>query len=287
VCLPDYQGALSVTPPPVEYVEVAGLRFACQRTGDPAAPAIILIRGLGTQLIEWSPLLLQSLVAGGLQVIVFDNRDVGLSSKLDRGYRLQDMAADVVGLLEALQIERAHVFGISLGGMVAQLVAVDFPERVRCLFSVMSSSGNPELPAAAPEVRAKMLEPAVGRDAIIALDASNRALFGSPGFPESEATRLAMATRVYDRCYYPQGVARQMEAALADGSRVARLARISAPTLVIHGADDPLLLPQCGEDTARHIPGAELQLIPGMGHNIPDALAPDIAARVLAFINRH
>lgn len=268
-------------------VSVGDMSFAARRYGEDNAPAIVLIRGLGTQLIEWSPVLLEALVAGGLQAIIFDNRDVGASSKMQDSYALADMAGDVTGILDALEIERAHIFGISLGGMIAQLVAVNYPQRVRCLFSVMSSSGAPDLPPADRAVRDRMLERAVGRDAVIALDASNRQLFGSPGYPESEASRLTIATQVYDRCYYPEGVARQMEAALADGSRVDRLHQISAPTLVIHGADDPLLLPACGEDTARHIPAAELQMIAGMGHNIPDTLAPDIAARVLEFITRH
>lgn len=267
-------------------VTVGDLTFACRREGNPDDPAVVLIRGLGTQMIEWSEVFIAALVSGGLQVISFDNRDVGESSKLSGGYSLDDMAADVVGIMVGLGIDRAHIFGISLGGMVAQLVAVNFPERVNCLFSVMSSSGAADLPRAKPEVRQKMLERASGREAIIQLDASNRQLFGSPGYPETESQRLVMAARAYDRCYYPEGVARQMEAAMNDGSRVERLRRISAPTLVIHGAEDPLLLPACGEDTARHIPGAELQLIEAMGHNIPDSLGQLMAARVIEFVGR-
>ncbi len=268
-------------------VTAGDLTFACCRYGNPADPAIVLIRGLGTQMIEWSSVFIDALVDGGLQVVIFDNRDVGESSKLSGSYTLDEMAADVVAILTALNLDRAHIFGISLGGMIAQLVAVNFPERVNCLFSVMSSSGAADLPRAKAEVREKMLERASGREAIIALDASNRELFGSPGYPETEQTRLAMAERVYDRCYHPEGVGRQMEAAMNDGSRAERLRRISAPTLVIHGADDPLLLPACGEDTARHIPDAQLQLIDGMGHNIPDSLGTLIANRVLAFVGLH
>jgi pimeloyl-ACP methyl ester carboxylesterase len=268
-------------------IPVGNLQFACRHYGDPADPPIVLIRGLGTQMIEWSPRLLELLVAGGLQVVIFDNRDVGASSKLTQDYSIEDMAADVIAIIDALAFDRVHVFGISLGGMIAQLVAVKFPERVRCLFSVMSSSGARDLPVAAPEVREKMMKRAAGRAAIIALDASNRELFGSPGYPESETHRLAMAARVYERCYYPEGVARQMEAAMKDGSRVERLQQIRVPTLVIHGADDPLLLPACGEDTAQHIPGAEFQLVPGMGHNIPDGLAENLSKRVLDFIAQH
>ena len=265
---------------------VGDLDIAYRRRGAPDAPAMILIRGLGTQMIEWSPVLIDALVAGGLQVVIFDNRDVGASSKLTRSYELADMAADVAGLLDALRIERAHIFGISLGGMVAQLVAVRFPERVRSLISVMSSSGAPGLPTASADIRAAMVEQPQGRDAIIGHDAANRQLFGSPAYPETQAQRLAMAEAVYERCYCPEGVQRQLQAAVADGSRVERLKTISVPTLVIHGAEDPLLPPACGVDTARHIPGSELAIIAGMGHNIPDALAPELARRVLDFVAR-
>ncbi len=265
---------------------VGDLDIAYRRRGAPDAPAMILIRGLGTQMTEWSPVLIDALVAGGLQVVIFDNRDVGASSKLTRSYELADMAADVAGLLDALRIERAHIFGISLGGMVAQLVAVRFPERVRSLISVMSSSGAPGLPTASADIRAAMVEQPQGRDAIIGHDAANRQLFGSPAYPETQAQRLAMAEAVYERCYCPEGVQRQLQAAVADGSRVERLKTISVPTLVIHGAEDPLLPPACGVDTARHIPGSELAIIAGMGHNIPDALAPELARRVLDFVAR-
>jgi pimeloyl-ACP methyl ester carboxylesterase len=273
-----------------QMIPANGLEFATQvyaPAGKPADAAIVLIRGLGTQLIEWSPVLIESLVAGGLKVVIFDNRDVGLSSKLDRDYALSDMADDVVALMRALGEERFHVFGISLGGMIAQLVAVQHPEAVRCLFSVMSHSGNPELPRPAKEVWDRMMLTAHTREGLIELDVENRVVWGSPGYPETEAERRAMSTAVYDRSHYPQGVARQMFAAREDGSRVERLATINAPTLVIHGADDPLVLPAGGEDTARSIPGAELVIVPGMGHNIPHGLAPVIAEHVLTFIARH
>ena len=265
-------------------VAANGLEFACQIHGEDTAPAIVLIRGLGTQLIEWSPVLIEALVAGGLKVVVFDNRDVGRSSKLDQDYALSDMADDVVALMAELGERRFHVFGISLGGMVAQLVAVEHPEAVRCLFSVMSSTGNPDLPRASKAVRDRMMAKVTGRDAIIRADVENRAVWGSPGYPETEAERRAIAEAVYAPCHYPAGVSRQMLAAMEDGSRVERLGSISAPTLVIHGAEDPLVPPAGGEDSARCIPGARLVMIPGMGHNIPDTLAPIIASEVLAFI---
>ena len=271
-------------------VAANGLELACQvyaPAGGPAAAAIVLIRGLGTQLIEWSPVLIESLVAGGLKVVIFDNRDVGLSSRLNRDYVLPDMADDVVALMQALGEERFHVLGISLGGMIAQLVAVQHPDAVRCLFSVMSSTGNPDLPRPSQEVWDRMMLTASTREGIIELDVENRAIWGSPGYPESEEVRRAMSEAVYERSHYPEGVARQMRAASADGSRVERLGTVTAPTLVIHGEDDPLVLPAGGEDTARSIPGAELIMVPGMGHNIPHALAPVIAGNVLTFIGAH
>lgn len=265
-------------------VAAGGLTFACQVHGDRQHPTIFLIRGLGTQLIEWSPVLVDTLVAGGLSVVVFDNRDAGRSSRLDHDYALSDMADDVVALADALDIDRFHVLGISLGGMVAQLVAVRHPERLLCLCSVMSTSGNPVLPRSPAAVRERLTASASSREGRIRLDAENRALWGSPGYPETEAERLQAARVTHDRCHYPAGVARQMAAVLEDGSRVARLAGIRARTLVIHGADDVLIPPEHGADTARAIPGAEFQLVPGMGHNIPDALAPAVARRVLDFL---
>lgn len=252
-----------------------------------AAPVLIMIRGLGTQMTEWSPVLLDGLVDAGFRVVVFDNRDAGLSDAVEADYTLDDMANDVIGLQDALGIARASLFGISLGGMVAQLVACHWPERVQCLFSVMSTSGDPGLPQAAPEVRARLMRAAAGREAIIALSAESRAVFGSPAYPESPAARAAAATAAYDRAYRPAGVARQISAVLADGSRAARLARIRVPTLVIHGADDPLIPVAAGEHTAQLIPGARLEIVPGMGHNLPDALASRIVELVRGFVAAH
>jgi pimeloyl-ACP methyl ester carboxylesterase len=256
------------------------------RRGD---PAIVLIRGLGTQLIEWPPALIDGLVREGLEVVVFDNRDAGLSSEMtdltgDPPYRLEAMADDTVGLLDSLGIERAHIFGISLGGMIAQHVALRYPSRVVSLISVMSSTGNPDLPPPAPEIRARLIETAATPEALIALNAENREVFGSPGFPEPLADRLRAAREAYQRSHRPDGVARQMRAAIADGSRVERLRTLQVRTLVIHGADDPLIPVAAGRDTAAAIPGARLAIIPGMGHNIPDTLAPQIVAIVAEFV---
>jgi pimeloyl-ACP methyl ester carboxylesterase len=256
------------------------------RRGD---PAIVLIRGLGTQLIEWPPALVTGLVTAGLEVVMFDNRDAGLSSEMKpiagtAPYRLEDMANDVVGLLDRLQVERAHILGISMGGMIAQHVAIAHPQRARSLISVMSSTGNPDLPVPSPEMRARLVETAATPEALIALNAANRVAFGSPAYPESLDERMTAARAAYERSYRPDGVARQMQAVIADGSRVDRLRRLSVPTLVIHGADDPLIPVAAGHDTAAAIAGARLEIIAGMGHNIPTALAPRIVEIVVAFV---
>jgi len=259
----------------------------CYETrGAPTAPAIVLIRGLGTQLIEWPSALLDGFVGAGLYTVVFDNRDAGLSSECPAGppYRLEDMAGDAVGLLDHLRIDRAHVFGISMGGMIAQHVALRSPHRVRTLISVMSSTSDPSLPQPSPEMRARLVETARDTEALIALNAENRAVFGSPGYPEPLDERLAAARAAHLRSHRPDGVARQMRAVMADGSRRDRLRRLAVPTLVIHGADDPLIPLAAGRDTAAAIPGARLEVVAGMGHNIPPALAPRIVELVSAFV---
>ncbi len=269
-----------------QYLEANGLRFAFQIHAAPEAPleTIVLIRGLGTQMVEWSPALIDSLVQGGLRVVIFDNRDVGLSGKMQQDYLLTDMATDVVSIMDVLDVERFHLLGISLGGMVAQLTGYLHGERLKSLFSVMSTSGDPDLPRASKAVRDRLGASTNVAGSGIEREVENRAVFGSPGYPETEDTRRRMSRLVHERCYYPEGVARQMQAAITDGSRVQRLREIRVPALVIHGADDPLIPVACGEDTARNIPGAEFQSVPGMGHNIPDALAGDIADRVLRFL---
>ncbi len=256
------------------------------RAGD---PAIVLIRGLGTQLIEWPSSLIHALVAEGMFVVTFDNRDAGLSTEMTAAsgnppYAVADMASDVVGLLDHLDVERAHILGISMGGMIAQHLAFSHGDRVRSLVSVMSSSGDPTLPRPAPEVFARLGRTAEGGDAIIALSAENKAVFGSPAYPETLEVRTAAARRAFERSYRPAGVQRQMQAVVADGSRVERLGRIRVPTLVIHGAEDPLIPLAGGQSTAASIPGAKLIVIDGMGHNIPEALVPEFAGHVIEFV---
>jgi len=274
----------------VATADLGAVSICYEVRGDASDDTVVLIRGLGTQLIEWPTALLDSLVQRGLRVVTLDNRDAGLSTEMtqaagDPPYRLEDMAGDVVGLLDVLAIPRAHVLGISMGGMIAQHVAFSHAERLRSLISVMSSSGDPDLPRPAPGILARLSATAEAPDAVVALNAESRAVFGSPGYPESEGMRLASARAAYERSYRPAGVARQMRAVIADGSRVDRLRRVRVPTLVIHGRDDPLIPVAAGEDTARQVPNARLVIVPGMGHNIPDALAPEIARIVADFID--
>ena len=269
-------------------VDLGEVSLCYETLGNRGDPVIVLIRGLGTQLIEWPRSLVDGLVRERFEVVVFDNRDAGLSTQFTDAngnppYRLEDMAHDVVGLLDHLRVERAHILGISLGGMIAQHVALEHRSRVWSLISVMSTTGNPDLPMASPEIRARLIESAATPEAVIILNAENRAVFGSPGYPESLDERLAAARSAYQRSNRPDGVARQMRAAIADGSRVERLRTLSVPTLVIHGADDPLIPVAAGHDTAAVIPGAQLEIIAGMGHNIPETLAPQIVEIVATF----
>lgn len=271
------------------FAELDDVTIAYETHGSSHDPAIVLIRGLGTQLIEWPASLLDGLAAQGLRVVIFDNRDCGLSSTLDRAsgdppYRLEDMAGDVVGLLDHLDIDRAHVLGISLGGAVAQHVALRYRRRVASLISVMSTTGNPELPAIAPDQRELLMRMPESIDQAIAFDAEGREIWGSPGFPVDATEHLAAARRAAERSYCPDGTQRQLQALLADGSRVARLSTLVVPTLVFHGADDVLIPPEAGRDTARSIPGAVLEIVPGMGHDVPPGLGPWLAARVARFV---
>lgn len=265
--------------------------------GNEADEAILLIAGLGTQMIRWTVPFCEELAARGYRVIRFDNRDAGCSTHFrdlappdfgalaatlmagqrpDVPYTLGDMAADVVGLLDVLAIDRAHVVGRSLGGMIAQIVASEYPGRVLSLTSIMSSTGNPNLPQAAPDVMALMMrpapDPASDEAGFVAhgLAFARRIAGGANPFDE-EACRLLILEEIR-RAYDPGGFGRQIAAIAVTGDRRSRLATITAPTLVIHGSEDPLIPPACGEDTAASIPNADFMLIDGMGHDLPPAL---------------
>jgi pimeloyl-ACP methyl ester carboxylesterase len=280
-----------------------GIRIAYDEFGDAAHEPILLIAGLGTQRIRWTAPFCTGLAARGYRIIRFDNRDSGGSTHLDDRaapdlgtliatlmagkrpdvpYTLSDMAADAIGLMDALRITHAHVVGRSMGGMIAQILASEFPARVCSLVSIMSSTGNPALPQAAQDVMGMMLRPApdprTDREAFVA----HRIAFARriAGTAFDEAAHRAIILAELDGSHDPAGAARQLAAMVTGGDRRARLATIKAPTLVVHGTDDPLILPECGKDTAASIPGAEFLPIDGMGHDIPAAHDATIIAAI-------
>jgi len=283
-------------------VRANGIELDYDSFGTASGRPLVLIMGLGGQSIMWDDGFCEALAERGHFVVRFDNRDVGLSTKFDAAgipnvvelmqqsaagakltvpYTLDDMADDVAGLLDALRLETAHVCGASMGGMIAQTVAIRHGRRLRSLTSIMSSTGNPSLPPAKPEAMAVLMTPPP-TDRASSLDAAVRTwrTIGSPGFPFDETKIRARAGRLYDRAFYPQGTARQLAAILAHGSRVEKLRDVSVPTLVIHGAADSLVPLEGGRDTARAIPGAELLVIEGMGHDLPEGAWPQLVGAI-------
>jgi len=285
-----------------------GLRLEYETFGRSSDDPLLLVMGLGAQMILWHEDFCEQLAARGHRVIRFDNRDIGKSTWLDElgipdvmgamtaaftrqsiaaPYLLRDMAADAAGVLDALGIETAHVVGASMGGMIAQSLAIEFPKRLRSLTSIMSSTGNPNLPPASQAAMSALLAPPpTNREESIERAVSVFRTIGSPGFPFDEAEMRERAGRAYDRGFNPAGVARQMVAILASGSRNEALKGVRVPALVIHGKDDPLVPLPAGEDTAAAIPGAELMVIPGMGHDLPRPLWPRIIDAISALADR-
>jgi pimeloyl-ACP methyl ester carboxylesterase len=269
-------------------------------------PAVLLIMGLGMQLIAWPPEMVRALEEAGYRVVRFDNRDVGLSSHFDAlgkpnllwasvkyklglvpvaPYTLSDMAADAVGVLDALAIQETHVVGVSMGGMIAQRVALAAPARTLSLTSIMSTSGARNLPPPAPKVLRMMLSRPTGTSTAAVVEHMVRLFkaIGSPAYPTPEVDMRERVTAGVQRAFHPVGTLRQMLAVVADITRAALLHRIAAPTLVIHGKADPLVPLACGEDTARRIPGAKLVAIDGMGHDLP----PEPVRQILAALIPH
>ncbi|PLP57620.1 alpha/beta hydrolase [Mesorhizobium loti] len=278
-------------------VKTNEIDLAYDSFGDEADEAILLIAGLGTQMIRWTVPFCEELAARGYRVIRFDNRDSGLSTHFrqftppdfgalaatliagqrpDVPYTLGDMAADVVGLLDALAIDKAHLVGRSLGGMIAQIVAAEYPERAMSLTSIMSSTGNPTLPQAAPGIMAMMMRPAPDPTSdeagFVAHSLAFARRIASDGNSFDEEAYSLLILEEIRRAYDPGGFGRQIAAIAVTADRRSRLATISAPTLVIHGTNDPLVPAACGEDTAASIPNADFMLIDGMGHDLPPAL---------------
>ena len=292
------------------HAKANGLDLYYESHGPESGEPILLIMGLGAQMSRWSPDFINKLVAAGHRVLAFDNRDVGLSEKLDAAgapnihevalalrdgrkpnvaYTLDEMAADAAGLLAAIGVERAHIVGASMGGMIAQLVAADHPERTLSLTSIMSSTGNPELPRATPEALARLNTPAPDptKDLEAFLDSAveGAKVMASKYPPDAEQVR-AQALADYRRCYYPVGFQRQYAGILASPDRRPKLRTITAPTVVIHGEDDPLVPLAGGRDTAENIPGAELRIVPGVGHEMPLAVQDEFIAGILAAVAR-
>jgi len=272
-------------------VTANGIQIEYETFGSPSGRPLLLVMGLGGQMIHWDDDLCRDLAERGHYVIRFDNRDVGLSTKFDEAgvpnlveafgkimqgekisapYTLDDMADDATGLLDALRIRRAHICGMSMGGMIAQTIVIRHPSRILSLISIYSNTGNPKLPQPKPEVIGALIAPPPQeREAYIEHMVGVFKTFAGPGFPFHEDwTRKIMAAS-YDRCFYPQGMARQLIAILAHGNRKPALASVKVPTLVIHGTDDPIVPVEGGKDTANTIAGAQLMLIEGMGHDLP------------------
>ncbi len=264
-------------------VHANGIELEYETIGDERAPPLLMIMGLASQMIVWPDELCRMLAERGLRVIRFDNRDVGLSTKPSAGYTLDDMADDTAGLLDALDLPDAHVCGASMGGYIAQLVAIRHPRRVRSLCIMMSSTGDRSVGGADPDILPLLLEPApTERAAYIEYRVRISRRASSPGYPFDEARIRRLAAAVYDRCFFPLGAKRQLAAVMASGDRTAQLADVRVPTLVVHGDKDPIVHVSGGEAVARAIPGARLRIVPGMAHDLPAPLWPEFADGIAA-----
>jgi pimeloyl-ACP methyl ester carboxylesterase len=281
-----------------ESVQVGDIEMVYEMIGDPDDPPLLLIMGLGTQLIHWDLEFCEQLAEHGFRVIRFDNRDSGRSTqiaaavpnlmrgfaglRIDAPYRLDDMADDALGLLDRLGIERAHVAGASMGGMIAQTMAIRRPERLLSLASIMSTTGHRRL--SRPKLRVwSVLKRRAPRDREAYADYFVRVfrMIGSPGYPDDEQRVRRVAEATWDRGHHPAGTGRQLAAIMASGDRTAMLRELRLPTVVIHGTDDPLVPFRGGVATARAIPDSEFVAIPGMGHDLPRAVWPKVVEAVL------
>lgn len=292
-------------------IRANGISLEVERFGPEDRPAILLVMGLGGQMTLWPMELVDELVARGFHVIRFDNRDVGLSSKFDHlgnpkmlrliladalgftpkaPYLLDDMAKDAVGVLDALGIDKAHIVGVSMGGMIAQLIAANHGERVLSLTSIMSTTGHKSLPKPTKQARAALLTPPPrdpsDMDAILNRMLATFSIIGSPEYLSSEAERRELLKGQLDRSYHPTGLVRQIAAIVASGDRREACSRIAAPTVVLHGEADPLVPVEGGRDTAMYIRGAELITVPGMGHDMPLPLVPTIVEAILSAVHK-
>jgi pimeloyl-ACP methyl ester carboxylesterase len=292
------------------HVRANGIDIEYESFGRDSNPLILLIMGFGAQLIFWPDRLCEALAAKGFRVVRFDNRDVGKSTHLDGQpapdpralfaevmagrhphvpYTLDDMANDTVGVMDALGADRAHIVGASMGGMIAQLVAINHPDRTKSLVSIMSTTGRRDLPSGNPETLSVLFRPpsSTSRDDLIEASILVQEAVSGPGFPLSEAEMRARAERRTDYAPFDlAGVARQSAALIVAPARNALLKELRCPTLVLHGADDPVIPAAAAKDTAESIPGAELVIIPGMGHDFPSALVPIYLKTIGDFVSK-
>lgn len=284
-----------------------GIEIEYETAGDPKNPALLLVMGLGGQLTVWPDAFFQGLAAQGFFVIRYDNRDTGLSTDFDAAglpnmadamaklmagqpidapYTLNDLAADAIGLLDALGIQRAHMVGMSMGGMIVQILAAKYEQRCRSMVSIMSTSGRRGLPTGNPQTLAMLMaQPAsLERESLVELGLKVRHALSGGGYAEPEADMRAFVERNVDRRYYPQGASRHYLAVLASGDRVELLKTITVPTLVLHGEGDPLIPVEAGRDVAALVPGARIETFPGWGHNFPAGLLPTLIDRLAGFL---
>jgi len=289
---------------------VNGVRIEVEDTGEKDRVAVLLIPGMAMQLIVWPEAMVHQLHQAGYRVIRFDNRDIGLSQDMahlpapnllwfmlqqklgfqpQAPYSIQDMANDALGVLDHLHINQAHLVGVSMGGMMGQRICITAPERALSLTSIMSSSGAKGLPGPTSEMRRVLFTPPAkpGTDAAYQHALRFVQALAGPGFTHPEGSQERLVQESLKRSSRPMGAYRQMLAAMADRARAGLLARITAPTLVIHGKADPLVPYACGEDTARRIPNAKMHGIEGMGHDMPPGVVDNMMARLLPFLNAH
>lgn len=285
-------------------VPANGIELAYQEIGDPDGEPLLLIMGLAMQMLAWDEEFCAMLAERGFRVVRFDNRDIGHSTKIESAglpsrtdmllgrrrtapYLLRDMAEDTTGLMDHLGIESAHLVGVSMGGMIAQTIAIRRPERVRSLVSMMSTTGNRWLGLPTWKALGTLFaRPGAGREAAIEQSVKTFQTIGSPGYPMDEARFRERAAATYDRSHSRAGVARQLHAITASGDRTAALQKLRVPAAVLHGARDPLIRPAAGRATARAIRDSRLRIFEGMGHDLPPELWPDFVEEIAAVAAR-
>lgn len=289
-------------------IKANGIEIEYEVQGPKDGTPLLMIQGFGTQMTAWPDEFFQMLADAGLRIVRFDNRDVGLTQKWDGimpdtqkvmaalkegrkpdvPYTLADMAADAAGLLDALGIESAHIAGASMGGMIAQLVALDHPEKARSLISIFSTTSDPSLPRSSPEAQAALMArpDSNARDAVIAHSLKGRRAYASTRWPFDEKRLGELIGRSYDRSFYPEGTLRQWTAIMASPSRTERLKSLRVPALVLHGSSDTLIPPAAGRHTAQCIPGAEHHEIEGWGHDLPLEVIPVLRRLIVPFVDR-